>query len=160
MGKTVSPSFHANFAQKHVNTFSLLILHASYQHHQKHGNTRTSALCCLRTAKWANPEGCAVKRRLTVGRLGMLPESRAVWKSRGLHLINRNEALLQPTCWAKDILLETSRMNVGWNPFRAGFEEFSNASFHDFQRCSWYTTHTHTQVGQGDGNIWPPKKSR
>ena len=50
-GQAVSPSFHANFAQKHGNAFSLLILRASYQHHQKRGNSRTSALCCLRTAK-------------------------------------------------------------------------------------------------------------
>ena len=88
---------------------------------------------------------------MAVRSLGMLPES-VQCENSGFASQNRNGALLQPTCWAKDILLhlyrncmissKTNRMNVGWSPFRAGFEEFSTEKNHEF-----------TTVQRVDGNV-------
>ena len=89
----VSLIFHVNFAQQHVNTFSLLILPAPYQHHQKHGKNRSSSLCCERTAKWARVESCGAEcswmrmnmKKLFHLTLGMLPPS-AQRENWGLHV--------------------------------------------------------------------------
>ena len=151
-GQAVSPSFHASFAQKHVNTFSLLVLRASYQHHQKHSNTRTSALCCWRTAKWANPEGCSVKRRFHLLDLLGCSLNPCSVKIKGFASQNRNRSIVPTNVLGKGhpspvqncmISFENKSHECWWEPISSRiWRVFQLKKFTTFNRCT---------VGQGHG---------
>ena len=111
---------------------------------------------CAARGRWSEQRlRMRIQKRfhLTVRSLGMLPES-VQCENQGFASQNRNEALFQPTCWAKDILLHLYRTElhdffgkqIAWTSVGAHFEPVLKS----FPTEKKFTT-VNGAVGQGHG---------